>query len=286
MEPGSRACNACGQPVTATVETDAEERPQQVSSLAPADYVPYCRSCGVGVPWGQGHACRRCGVSPLCALHFRAAANLCLDCAFAPAYSGVAAVARGLTCGACGAAVSPEAGFCPRCGQVRSTAPAAPSDAVEYMGFWIRAAAFVADRIITYVIAALIAAVIGISRTAGDAEPVPADQISVSFDTINFNFLLLLWGVSVVYSVLLTGLWGQTLGKMLLRIQVVDANGNTPPWHRVVARELVGRFVSEVALWLGYAWIGFDRRNRGWHDYLGGSYVVRKRRDSRTGGGL
>ena len=52
-----------------------------------------------------------------------------------------------------------------------------------------------------------------------------------------------------------------------------------PPWHRVIIRELVGKFVSEGLVWLGYIWIGLDQNKRGWHDYIGGSYVVRKRRD-------
>ena len=273
MTPGVRACGACGRPAA-----DANAAPM-TADVPPPDYIPYCRNCGIGVPWGAGHTCRRCGVTPLCQRHFRSAAGLCLDCAAA---TSVADYGGGLRCRICAAALSPNAGFCPNCGQVVT---AAVRDGVEYMGFWIRFAAFAVDRIITYVIAALIAAGIGISRTSGQAEEVPAGDISVTLNTINYSFLLLVWGVSTVYNVLLTALRGQTLGKMLLRIQVVDANGNIPPWYRVIARELAGKFVSEIIIWLGYVWIGFDLRKRGWHDYIGGSYVVRKQRSpDRTGG--
>ena len=269
VQAGSRTCDICGQPVAG-----ADEQP----GPPPADYIPYCRSCGVGVPWGMGHACQRCGITPLCQLHFRADSGLCLDCAAAPVYVGRAETsygASGLSCQACGAAVSPNADFCPNCGQAVFTTL---YQTVDYMGFWIRFAAFVADRIITYLIAVLIAFAIGISRTSGESEPVPAEDISVALENINYSFLLLVWGVSVVYGVLLTGLRGQTLGKMLLRIQVVDANGNIPSWHRIVVRELLGKSVSEIVLWLGYLWVTFDQRKRGWHDYLGGSYVVRRLR--------
>ncbi len=227
-------------------------------------------------------------MTPLCQLHFRASDGLCLDCAAVPAYAGGAAAGYGggVRCRACGASVASGAGFCPNCGRDVAVASSAPREGAEYMGFWIRFAAFVADRIITYVIAALIAFVIGVSRTSGDGDGAAAEDVSAALNTVNYSFLLLVWGVSVVYGVALTALWGQTIGKRLLGIQVVDANGNIPAWYRVIARELVGKFVSEIIIWLGYFWIGFDSRKRGWHDYIGGSYVVRKRRrDGRLGEG-
>ena len=274
IDRGSRACGVCGHPVA---------EPANQADAPPRDYIPYCRSCGVGVAWGTGHTCQRCGVSPLCPLHFNTADGLCFDCAEAPAYAAAPAATGGLSCRACGAAIFPNADFCSNCGRPVSV----PSyGGVEYMGFWIRFAAFVVDRIIVYVIAAVIAAAIGLSRTSGDVEPVAQEDITIGFETINYSFLLLIWGLSVVYGVLLTGLRGQTLGKMLLRIQVVDANGNIPPWHRVIARELVGRFISEAIVWLGYVWASFDPSKRGWHDYLGASYVVRKQRETSPPGGL
>ena len=268
MMPRSQVCAACGRPATP---------PPTPTGAPPPDYIPYCRNCGIGVPWGAGHTCRRCGMTPLCRLHFSATDGRCLDCAAPPSPAAIptASYGGGRTCRACGAATAPNAEYCPNCG--RPVTAAAYANA-EYMGFWIRFAAFVVDRIITYVIAALIAAGIGISRTSGQTEAVPAESISVAFDNINYSFLLLVWGVSTTYGVILTALRGQTIGKMLLRIQVVDANGNIPPWHRVIAREVLGKFASEIIIWLGYIWIGFDQRKRGWHDYLGGSYVIRKPR--------
>ena len=286
VEPGSRACGVCGHPVAETA--GAMDAP-------PRDYIPYCRSCGVGVAWGTGHTCQRCGVAPLCALHFRAADGLCLDCANAPSYNAGGVVATGgLRCGACGAPVSPDADFCPNCGravalpQSAPSIPSAPYEGVEYMGFWIRAGAFLIDWIAAYLVAAILAAVIGISLTSGEVDPAAMDDITIALENINYSFLLMFWGLSVAHSVLLTGLRGQTLGKMLLRIQVVDANGNVPPWQRVAVREMARAVVLLALFPLGfiYIWVGFDARKRGPHDQLGGCYVVRKQRGARPPGGI
>ena len=272
VQAGSRVCGVCGQPVK-----DAGAPPQ--------DYIPYCRSCGVGVPWGMGHTCHRCGVAPLCELHFRADTGLCFDCSAAPAYAAGATAAGGLRCGACGAPVALYTEFCPNCGR----ALAAPYAGVEYMGFWIRAGAYVADWILAYVVVLLVAQFLGISPISSEVDPNTVDDISVLFENINYSFLLMFWGVSSAHAVLLTAWRGQTLGKMLFRIQVVNADGNIPSLPRVAVRELLRSVVLLALFPLGfvYLWVALDWRKRGLHDYLGGSYVVRKQRSPRPpGGGL
>lgn len=269
---GSRVCNACGHPVT---------EPAEQTGPPPPDYIPYCRNCGVGVPWGLGHTCQRCGVTPLCELHFRPESGLCFDCSAAPAYAAGPAAGRatGLACRRCGSALFQDAGFCPNCGAV---ATAGTLQETEYMGFWIRFAAFVADWIIAYLAAALVAFVIGVSMTSGDVEPEQLQDVSIALENFNYSFLLLFCGISAAYGAVMTALKGQTFGKMLLRIQVVDADGNVPPWHKAVIRELLRGVILLALFPLGllYVWVGFDARKRGPHDYLGGSYVVRKRRNA------
>ncbi len=208
--------------------------------------------------------------------------RLCFDCADAPAHLRTATAPASMRCTACGASVGPSMEFCSNCGRTLTASYAG----AEHMGFWIRLAAFAVDRIIAYLLAAVIAAAIGLSRTSGEVDPAIQQEVTISLETINYSFLLLVWGIWTANSVILTSLRGQTLGKMLVGIQVVDSSGNIPPWHRVLLRELVGKFVSEAVFWLGYLWIGFDQNKRGWHDFLGGSYVVRKRRGSRTPGGI
>ena len=157
---------------------------------------------------------------------------------------------------------------------------------VEYMGFWIRAAAFVADWIFAYLLAALIAAIIGISLTSGDVEPETMQEVQFTLENFNYSFLLLFCGISAVHGIIMTALKGQTLGKMLLRIQVVDADGKVPPWPRTAVRETLRGVILLALFPLGllYIWVAMDAQKRGPHDYIARSYVIRKRRGAEPPG--
>ena len=108
----------------------------------------------------------------------------------------------------------------------------------EYMGFWIRAAAGLID-----------VAVIGAIGALMDIFHAP------------LSTYLLAYVAYPVYYVALTGLKGQTLGKMALGIMVVNAQGEVPGIRRAAFREIVGKFVSEIAIFLGYAWSAGTERS-------------------------
>lgn len=290
-------CGNCGTPVEAEAsvcsfcnhrlfDTNyAAESRGQFSGAVPPDYIPYCRQCGIIVDWGTGFTCGRCGLTPLCEMHFQMEDKVCLDCAAAPYQVGAAAASSGLRCAACGAFVASNEGFCANCGR----ALLGHAAGTEYMGFWIRFAAFIIDWIAAYILAVVIAVAIGFSITADDASTSLGEQdvpqgrdVEFTLESINFSFLLLYWGISVGHTLILTAWRGQTLGKMILKLQVVDANGNLPPPGRVLAREAVRAVVllALIPLCLVYLWVAFDRRKRGLQDYAGACYVVRRPRSS------
>lgn len=91
---------------------------------------------------------------------------------------------------------------------------------------------------------------------------------------------MLIWWT---YMTLFVGLMGQTPGKMALRVRVVDAAGRVPGLARAFAREVVGKTVSQVVLFLGFLWIAIDARNQGWHDKIAGTFVVRTASESPQG---
>jgi uncharacterized RDD family membrane protein YckC len=78
------------------------------------------------------------------------------------------------------------------------------------------------------------------------------------------------------YYVIMTGLTGQTLGKMALGIQVINPQGQPPGIWRAFLREVPGKLISALPIYLGYMWAGWDREKRAWHDHLFQTAVVRK----------
>jgi uncharacterized RDD family membrane protein YckC len=67
---------------------------------------------------------------------------------------------------------------------------------------------------------------------------------------------------------------GQTIGKKLLGIRVIDFNsGGSIGYPRAFGRYL-GRYISGFVLLLGYLWMLWDREKQTWHDKLVSSVVV------------
>lgn len=67
---------------------------------------------------------------------------------------------------------------------------------------------------------------------------------------------------------------GQTPGMRVMRIRVVrDADGGPLNWTSAILR-LIGYWISAMVFYLGFIWILFDNRKRGWHDLLAGTCVV------------
>ena len=195
---------------------------------------------------------------PTCGAQNAAEARFCAECGvtLAPQSAEVRSV---IYCNKCGRENSSEARFCVDCGSViqgrigRGTPPRSSLVTAEYMGFWIRLTAQIIDGIILG-----IAWVILLALT---------------------NALPVL--IIIVIPVFIYGFYkyikGKTLGKMLLRIAVVDETGQEISFGRGLLREIIGKFASGIIFCLGYIWVAFDDKNQGWHDKIAGTYVVRKR---------
>ena len=273
-------CGNCGTAVQASDQTcpncalylSAPDCLAGPSSSAPADYVPYCRNCGTPVRYEESHTCQRCGVAPLCSQHFDFGTGMCDECTTSQASVSHTAVGAGpdhrtapigpwaqgrpnVTCPNCGARIHQGVRHCPQCSFEQPIGLSIGSSGeIEYMGFWVRVAAFLIDSVITGIVAGIIGSSIGVPFLG-----------SV---------------VSILYYIIFTGIRGQTPGKMLLGIQVVDANGIIPSWKQIVMRELIGKIISAVIVLVGYLWVIWDPGKRGWHDHIGQTYVGRKKPDN------
>jgi uncharacterized RDD family membrane protein YckC len=83
----------------------------------------------------------------------------------------------------------------------------------------------------------------------------------------------------VSYHTIFTYKLGQTPGKMLLGLQVVDADDHQPSLKQILLREVLGKVIVFLIMFIGFLWVLWDPKKRGWHDYIGGTYVIKRERN-------
>lgn len=85
----------------------------------------------------------------------------------------------------------------------------------------------------------------------------------------NYSFTLLY----LVYATALVSSTGQTIGKALLGVKVVNYKGQTPDVGTAFLRSL-SSLLSGATLFAGYLWAFFNGRRQTWHDLIAKTYVV------------
>jgi uncharacterized RDD family membrane protein YckC len=83
-----------------------------------------------------------------------------------------------------------------------------------------------------------------------------------------------MWSIVVAgYFVLFWTLTGETPGMRLMRLRVLDAEGQPPRFARSVLR-LIGAILAAIPFFAGYLLILVDDRRRGLHDMIARTVVV------------
>lgn len=140
--------------------------------------------------------------------------------------------------------------------------------------FLLRCGALTIDYIIVIAIP-----VIGLllSRFAGN------DGLKLLNDGVNNAGWFVAVLVAISNLVLLPMFSGQTLGKIVTRLRIVNIDGSAPALSSVALRQTVGYFLTLVTLGFGFILACFSRKGRALHDYLAGTMVIyadrRVRRD-------
>ena len=79
--------------------------------------------------------------------------------------------------------------------------------------------------------------------------------------------------VFYLYFVLMTKFFGQTLGKMVFGLKVVELDGKGLTWGTVIFREWIGRFISATIMIL-YVVVAFTNKKQGLHDLFADTTVI------------
>ena len=80
--------------------------------------------------------------------------------------------------------------------------------------------------------------------------------------------------VKTIYQTIFVALYGQTLGKMVMKIRVINREYlDRPSWIESVQRAAT-RAVSEVVFYIGFIWAHFIPLRQTWHDMFAKTLVV------------
>ncbi len=142
-------------------------------------------------------------------------------------------------------------------------------DRIVYAGFFSRLAAFLLDSVLVAVALSIFKFIVWIIKlVAGDA--VIFKPILFTYNVFDILFYLL----TVGYFVLMTYFCGATIGKALMKLKVVDAEGQKLSFVSVLIRETVGRYLSALVMYVGYIIAGLDTRKQGLHDKIADTLVI------------
>lgn len=157
----------------------------------------------------------------------------------------------------------------------------APEAVVFVAGFWRRFIAAVVDVIVVAPVLLFLSWLA--CKITGDSFPTLAGfriesllEIFLEGHSLHLSLLGMAVVILLLYDFVFTAIIGATPGLRLMKLQVINVYGESPPqWWRIMIRSW-GCLASCIVLGLGVLWIGFDREKRGLHDWMAGTYVIRK----------
>jgi uncharacterized RDD family membrane protein YckC len=152
-----------------------------------------------------------------------------------------------------------------------------PTGHHHFAGFWSRAAARVIDLVIIIAAFNLIYLVDRLGADAGLWTGMglgEGNPIRAGFSMANVLRGLFFLTFPVFYYVYLHAMYGQTFGKMALKIKVVNED-ETPLDYRKAFLRWLGYFLCDLTFYIGYLWAAFDPRKQGLHDKVCKTVVVR-----------
>lgn len=131
-----------------------------------------------------------------------------------------------------------------------------------YAGFWMRFWAYLLDLIVIGSVNRMILNPVFRALDVPLAENEMFAPMSIATAIVFY-----------LYFVLMTKFYGQTLGKMVFGLKVVELDGKRLSWGTVIFREWIGRFISATIMIL-YIVVAFTNKKQGLHDLFADTSVI------------
>jgi uncharacterized RDD family membrane protein YckC len=181
-------------------------------------------------------------------------------------------------CNRCGLPSADDAQFCQRCGATLGACSGVPVvtpsliGMPHFGGFWIRVAAALVDAVLLFTAAFPVRLLLGSAVTLlGMDAQMPVHEMLMVRRWVRITVAI---AVAWAYK---TGMessrYQGTLGKMAMRLKVVDLQGQRLSLSHATARYFA-KYLSIFTLGIGYLMVGFDHQKQGLHDRTAGTLVL------------
>jgi len=126
-----------------------------------------------------------------------------------------------------------------------------------------RALAFLIDEMLL----AVLFMIIIYDKVAGLSNP---EEIVPLVNSFTFEYLLL----KVAYQTLFVYQYGATIGKIVMKISIIDTETMEKPGFSSALNRAVFRVISEMLFYLGFVWAFYNKKRQSWHDKTARTLVV------------
>jgi uncharacterized RDD family membrane protein YckC len=153
----------------------------------------------------------------------------------------------------------------------RPMPPVLPEVDVRWGGFFRRACALIVDLIVVSLLSGIMGAMAYVGYKVGlgaHGLVITGDNAAALFAILTIGWL----GLTGTYFIVLHGLGGQTVGKAMLGLRVVDVDRHSPTFRQAALRWFAAVGFAPIAI--GYLWVLWQSEKRGWHDFVARTWVV------------
>lgn len=99
-------------------------------------------------------------------------------------------------------------------------------------------------------------------------------QTLESMISVTNSFLLEYMSIKIIYQTFFTMQYGGTIGKIIMKIRVIEIATLSHPSFLSAFNRSVFRVVSEIFLYMGFVWAMLDPYRRSWHDRTARTLVI------------
>lgn len=149
---------------------------------------------------------------------------------------------------------------------------------LELAGIGNRVLAALIDTAITYSAILIVGLVYWGGSTVIGLTDLPETDRSLASNILGMAAIFIIFIINFGYFIFFEGTWqGQTPGKKIVSIRVIEANGQPVGWSGVVLRNLIRTLDTGLAF-VGLLPMIIDKNEKRFGDYAGGTIVVRERK--------